>query len=88
MLEWLERLFDKHFLGSGTQSISPEREVAEAIRNGALILDVRLALEAKKAMVLGAKNLDMLVLKRHLDELPRDKTIVTYCSRRAGRQSR
>ena len=48
-MEWLERFFDKHFLGTGAKSISPETEVAEAIRNGALILDIRLALEAKKA---------------------------------------
>ena len=87
MLEWLERFFDKHFLGSGTKSISPESEVAEAIRSGACILDVRLALEAKKGMVPGAKNIDMLVLGRHLDELPRDRTIVTYCKSggRAGK---
>ncbi len=87
MLEWLEKFFDKHFLGSGTRSISPESEVAEAIRNDACILDVRLALEAKKAMVPGAKNIDMLVLKRHLDELPRDRMIVTYCKTggRAGK---
>jgi phage shock protein E len=87
MLEWLDRFFDKHFLGSGTKSISPESEVAEAIRNGALVLDVRLAMEAKKAMVPGAKNIDILVLKRHLNELPRDRTIVTFCKTggRAGK---
>ena len=79
LLEWLERFFDKHFLGSGTKSISPESEVADAISNGACILDVRLGMEAKKGMVPGAKNIDMLVLGRHLDELPRDRTIVTYC---------
>ena len=87
MLEWIEKFFDKHFLGSGTKSISPESEVAEAISNGACIVDVRLALEARKAMVPGAKNIDMLVLGRHLDELPRDRTIVTYCKTggRAGK---
>ena len=87
MLEWLERFFDKHFLGSGTRSISPESEVAQSIKEGAQILDVRLALEAKKGIVPGAKNIDMLVLGRHLDELPRDRTIVTYCKSggRAGK---
>ena len=87
MLEWLERFFDKHLLGSGTRSITPQDEVAEAIRGGALILDVRLGLEAKKGMVPGARNIDMLVLGRHLDELPRDRTIVTYCKTggRAGK---
>jgi rhodanese-related sulfurtransferase len=87
MLEWLERFFDKYFLGTGTRSITPESEVGELIRNGAYILDVRLALEARKGMVPGAKNIDMLFLGRHLDELPRDKTIVTYCKTggRAGK---
>ena len=48
---------------------------------------MRLAAEAKKGMVPGAKNIDMLVLGRHLDELPRDRTIVTYCKTggRAGK---
>ena len=87
MLEWLERFFDKYFLGSGTRSIRPESEVEELIKNGAYIVDVRLALEAKKGMVPGATNIDMLFLGRHLDELPRDKTIVTYCKTggRAGK---
>ena len=87
MIEWLEKFFDKHFLGSGTKSISPESEVAEAITKGACIVDVRLALEARKGMVPGAKNIDMLVLGRHLDELPHDRTIVTYCKTggRAGK---
>ena len=87
MLEWLERFFDKYFLGSGTRSIRPESEVAEVIKDGAYILDVRLGLEAKKGMVPGAKNIDMLFLRRHLDELPRDRTIVTYCKTggRAGK---
>ena len=87
MLEWLDKFFDKHFLGSGTRSISPESEVATAIKDGAFVLDVRLGLEAKRGMVPGAKNIDLLVLKRHLDELPRDRTIVTYCKTggRAGK---
>ena len=87
MLEWLEKFFDKHFLGSGTRSISPEGEVAESIKEGAYILDVRIGPETKKGMVPGAKNIDMLVLGRHLDELPRDRTIVTYCKSggRAGK---
>ena len=87
MLEWLDKFFDKHFLGSGTRSIAPESEVAEVIKDGAYILDVRLGLEAKKGMVPGAKNIDMLFLGRHLDELPRDRTIVTYCKTggRAGK---
>jgi rhodanese-related sulfurtransferase len=79
VFEWIEKLFDKYFLGSGTRSIRPKEEVAELIRNGALILDVRIGLEAKRGIAPGATNINLLVLKRHLDELPRDRTIVTYC---------
>jgi rhodanese-related sulfurtransferase len=87
MIEWLERFFDKYFLGSGTRSTRPESEVAAAIKDGALVIDVRTALEARKGMVPGARNMDMLTLGRHLDELPRDRTIVTYCKTggRAGK---
>ena len=87
MLERIEKLFDKYLLGSGTSSIRPEKEVADAIRNGAFILDVRTGFEAKKGTAPGATNIDLLVLKRHLDELPRDRTIVTYCKTggRAGK---
>ena len=87
MLEWIEKFLDKHFFGSGTRSRKSEEEVAELIKNGAFILDVRTGLEAKKGVAPGATNIDLLVLKRHLDELPRDRTIVTYCKSggRAGK---
>ena len=87
MLEWIEKLLDKYCFGSGTSSIRPEEEVADAIKNGAFILDVRTGLEAKKGTAPGATNIDLLVLKRHLAELPRDRTIVTYCKTggRAGK---
>lgn len=87
MLELIEKLFDKYFLGSGTSSIRPEIEVANLIRNGAYILDVRTALEARKGLAPGATNISLFQLKSHLGELPRDRTIVTYCQTggRAGK---
>jgi|APLow6443716910_1056828.scaffolds.fasta_scaffold142237_2 rhodanese-related sulfurtransferase len=87
IVEPIEKVFDKYFLGTGTKSIRPPEEVADLIKNGALILDVRIGLEAKKGIVPGAKNINMLVLGRHLDELPRDRMIVTYCKTggRAGK---
>jgi rhodanese-related sulfurtransferase len=87
MLEWIERFFDKYFLGTGTSSIRPDKEVAELLRSGAYLLDVREAFEAKQGMAPGAKNISLLKLKHHLDELPRDRTIVTYCKTggRAGK---
>ena len=57
----------------------PPDAVAKLIRNEAFVLDVRARLEAKIGMAPGAANIPLLRLKRHLDELPRDRTIVTYC---------
>ena len=73
--------------GTGSELIRPESEVASLIKNGAFILDVRTKMEAKKGMALGATNIPLLRLKRHLDELPSDRTIVTYCGtgERAGK---
>ena len=77
----------KILCGTGSESISPEKEVAESIKSGAFILDVRTMMEAKKGVVPGATSIPLLRLKRHLDELPRNKTIVTYCGtgERAGK---
>ena len=87
MLEWIEKLLDKYCFGTGTSSTRPAEEVADLIENGAYILDVRTGLEAKKGTAPGATNISLLVLNRHLDELPRDRTIVTYCKTggRAGK---
>jgi len=86
-VELVEKLFDKYFLGSGTRSIRPEKEVAKLIHGGAFILDVRMAFEAKKGLAPGATNISLLELNRRLGELPRDRTIVTYCQTggRAGK---
>ena len=79
MFEMIDKLIDKYFLGSGTRSIRPEKEVTRLIGNGAFILDVRFPFEAKKGIAPGATNISLLQLNRHLGELPRDRTIVTYC---------
>ena len=57
----LDKLIDKYFLGSGTRSIRPENEVAKLISNGAYILDVRTALEAKKGIAPGATIIGVMV---------------------------
>ena len=71
----------------GPRRSGRRRRIADLIKDGAYILDVRLGLEAKKGTVPGATNITLLVLKRHLGELPRDRTIVTYCKTggRAGK---
>ncbi len=44
-----------------------------------VILDVRSPAEYMKSMVPGAMTIPIDTLAQRLDELPRDKTIVTYC---------
>ena len=83
MLEWIERLLDKYCFGSGTSSTRPEEEVADAIENGAFILDVRTGLEARGTAP-GATNIDLLVLKRHLAELPRTGRSSATCKTGGG----
>jgi len=77
----------KLLCGSGATSVRPAKEITELIKNGAFILDVRTKIETRKGIALGATSIPLLRLKRHLDELPHNKTIVTYCGtgERAGK---
>ena len=77
----------KKLCGSGAASVLPPEEVGKLIRKGAFVLDVRTIMEEKKGIAPGAISIPLLRLKRHLDELPHDKTIVTYCGtgERAGK---
>lgn len=65
----------------------PPAEVAKLLKKGAFLIDVRSRLEAKLGMAPGATNIPLLRLKKHMDELPRDKTLVLYCGTggRAGK---
>ena len=77
----------KVLCGSGSTSVLPKDEVADLIEKGAFILDCTHDLEAKKGVAPGATNIPLLRLKRHLKELPHNRTIVTYCGtgERAGK---
>ena len=77
----------KVLCGTGATSVRPAKEIAKLIKTGAFILDVRTIMEARKGIVPGATNIPLLRLKRHLDKLPHNKTIVTYCGtgERAGK---
>jgi rhodanese-related sulfurtransferase len=77
----------KLLCGSGSESVRPPKEITALIAKGAFILDVRTKMEAKKGVAPGATSIPLLRLKRHLDELPHDRTIVTYCGtgERAGK---
>jgi len=77
----------KLLCGSGATSVRPAKEITDLIRNGAFVLDVRTKIEARKGIAPGATNIPLLRLKRHLDELPHNRAIVTYCGtgERAGK---
>jgi rhodanese-related sulfurtransferase len=66
--------------------LAPE-EVAKLLKKGAFLVDVRSRLEAKIGMAPGATNIPLLRIKSHLNELPRDRTLVLYCGTggRAGK---
>jgi len=65
----------------------PPEEVAKLLKSGALLVDVRTKLEAKMGTALGATHISLFTLKRRMDELPRDRSIVLYCGTgaRAGK---
>ncbi len=52
----------------------------ENFQDGALILDVRTREEVMLGKYPGAVNIPLEELREHLNELPKDKTILTYCS--------
>jgi len=52
----------------------------ENLQDGALILDVRTREEVMLGKYHGAVNIPLEELREHLNELPKDKTILTYCS--------
>ena len=74
---FLGKLKEKHDEMANTKL--PPEEVAELIKHGAFVVDVRSKLEAKRGIAPGATNIPVLKLKTRLGELPRDRTIVTYC---------
>ena len=76
----------------GTTPPASDAQLKEALKNGAMILDVRMYVETRKEganLVPEAINIPLLRLTSHLDELPRDKTIITFCEsgKRAGKSA-
>jgi rhodanese-related sulfurtransferase len=75
-------------LSGNSQSLSSEVSVKEAqtmVANGAFLLDVREQSEWDEGHVQGATLIPLGELSSHLDELPKDKTIVVMC--RTGHRS-
>lgn len=57
-----------------------EPAAIHAQRAETLVIDVRGASEYAAGHVVGARNIPLATLEEHLDELPRDQQIVTYCN--------
>ena len=71
-------------LACATAQRAPPAQVTVAhqlVREGALLLDVRSPADYGKAHLPGALNLPLAELPARLAELPRDRTLVTYCNR-------
>ena len=74
----------------GTTPPASRAQIEEALENHAMILDVRMYVETRKEganIIPEARNIPLLRLLWNLDELPRDRTIITYCEsgKRAGK---
>jgi phage shock protein E len=71
----------------GKLPTAPPEEVAKWIKKGAVLVDVRTRIEARKNPVPGATNIPLLKLKGELSELPLNRVFVTFCLR-GGRAER
>lgn len=74
----------------GTTPPAPRAQIEEALDNDAMILDVRMYVETRKEganLVPGADNVPLLRLLWNLEDLPHDRTIITFCEsgKRAGK---
>ncbi len=74
-------------LFSACSKVSDEEIILarQAVKEGALLLDVRTAKEYKEKHIEGAKNLPIQVLDKVYTYLPKDTEIVVYC--RTGSRS-
>jgi len=75
-------------LFSGCSKVSDKDllKAREAVKNGAIIVDVRTPEEFREKHVTGAVNLPIEeIMKGHIKNLPKDKEIVVYC--RSGSRS-
>ena len=74
----------------GTTPPASTAQIEEALRHEAMLLDVRMYVETRKDganLIPDARNIPLLRLTWNLDELPHDRTIITFCEtgKRAGK---
>jgi predicted sulfurtransferase len=66
--------------GDSARRITPAELKTEVAGNHALIVDVRGEVAYKQGHIKGAIQIPATEILAHIDKLPRDKTIATYCS--------
>jgi rhodanese-related sulfurtransferase len=89
LIGWYYRVQILDFLCGNTPP-APTEQLKQAIHNHAMLLDMRMYVETRKEgadLIPEATNIPLLRLRWHFDELPRDKTIITFCvsGKRAGK---
>ena len=66
--------------GDTARRITPGELKAALASDSAILVDVRAEPAYKDGHIKGARLIPYADILAHVDELPRDKTIVTYCS--------
>jgi len=66
--------------GDTARRITPGELKAALASDSAILVDVRAEPAYKEGHIKGARLIPYADILAHVDELPRDKTIVTYCS--------
>lgn len=66
--------------GDNARRITPAELKDEIARNDVVIIDVRGEAAYKIGHIKGSRLIPATEILAHVDELPRDKMIVTYCS--------
>ncbi|RJO66565.1 MAG: ArsR family transcriptional regulator [Myxococcales bacterium] len=76
----VDRLARDFFAGADGLEPLEKKELLRRVKAGeAAVVDVRPAEEFSAGHVKGALSIPLAELKKHLDELPKDKRIVAYC---------
>ncbi len=78
--DYILRKFDLHYFGNGNYKISFEKMMKLFKDDSAFIIDVRTRLENEYLQFDFAKNIPIDEIPDSIDKIPKDKTIVVFCS--------